>query len=327
MEPVDVGQQPAGNDARLAPLLAATDDTLAGHIEQLLASVVRPVLSVVLSRALRGTRELTREDTDDLSSAIQLRLLERLRRLRTGHCEPIEDLEKYVAALAYNAVNDHLRRRFPERARHKNRLRRLLMDDARLARWHTASGIAAGLREWTGSEDVLTIMTVTPASAMRDRDSPADALVAIFRATGRPVAFETLVSLTAELWHVVDLSGTVETDALPAHAAEASFESRELLQMLWTEVQALRPLQRQALLLNLRENETANAIALLTLTGIASFEEVAAAVDMTPDDLAAVWNDLPLDDLRIAARLGVTRQQVINLRKSARERLTRRLKR
>ena len=34
---------------------------------------------------------------------------------------------------------------------------------------------------------------------------------------------------------------------------------------------------------------------------------------------------MPLDDLTIAARLGVTRQQVINLRKSARARLTRRM--
>jgi hypothetical protein len=35
---------------------------------------------------------------------------------------------------------------------------------------------------------------------------------------------------------------------------------------------------------------------------------------------------LPLDDATIAGLLGLTRQQVINLRKSARERLARRLK-
>jgi hypothetical protein len=57
---------------------------------------------------------------------------------------------------------------------------------------------------------------------------------------------------------------------------------------------------------------------------VASFEDLASALDITTDDLASLWNGLPLDDLTIAARLGVTRQQVINLRKSARERLERR---
>jgi hypothetical protein len=45
---------------------------------------------------------------------------------------------------------------------------------------------------------------------------------------------------------------------------------------------------------------------------------------MTADDLAGLWHELPLDDRRIAERLAVTRQQVINLRKAARARLARR---
>jgi len=46
---------------------------------------------------------------------------------------------------------------------------------------------------------------------------------------------------------------------------------------------------------------------------------------MTIEALAELWNSLPLDDHAIAARLGITRQQVINLRRAARERLARRL--
>jgi hypothetical protein len=44
------------------------------------------------------------------------------------------------------------------------------------------------------------------------------------------------------------------------------------------------------------------------------------------EEFANLWNELPLEDASIASLLGVTRQQVINLRKSARERLTRRMK-
>jgi hypothetical protein len=39
-----------------------------------------------------------------------------------------------------------------------------------------------------------------------------------------------------------------------------------------------------------------------------------------------LWESLPLEDTTIAGRFRLTRQQVINARKSARERLTRRLK-
>jgi hypothetical protein len=46
---------------------------------------------------------------------------------------------------------------------------------------------------------------------------------------------------------------------------------------------------------------------------------------MPAQEFAKLWNNLPLEDTTIAQNLGVTRQQVINLRKSARERLARRM--
>jgi hypothetical protein len=39
-----------------------------------------------------------------------------------------------------------------------------------------------------------------------------------------------------------------------------------------------------------------------------------------------LWSELPLEEARIAELLQLTRQQVINARKSARNRLTRRLR-
>jgi hypothetical protein len=65
---------------------------------------------------------------------------------------------------------------------------------------------------------------------------------------------------------------------------------------------------------------------LFPVTGIASVRQIAAALELTAEKFAAIWNELPLEDARIAELLGVTRQQVINARKSGRERLARRLK-
>jgi hypothetical protein len=66
------------------------------------------------------------------------------------------------------------------------------------------------------------------------------------------------------------------------------------------------------------------ALWLVVDLGVASFRDAAAALEMPPEELAQLWNRLPLEDKEIAARLGVDRQQVINFRSTARERLARR---
>jgi hypothetical protein len=55
--------------------------------------------------------------------------------------------------------------------------------------------------------------------------------------------------------------------------------------------------------------------------GVASLAQIAKAVEMSVEELTRVWNGLPLDDLKIAARLGLNRQRVIDLRRTARQRL------
>jgi hypothetical protein len=96
--------------------------------------------------------------------------------------------------------------------------------------------------------------------------------------------------------------------------------------MLWEELRRLPLKQRVALLLNLRDHQGEGCIALFPAIGIASFRQLAEALDLEAEKLAEIWNELPLDDARIADLLQLTRQQVINARKSARRRLERRLK-
>ena len=120
--------------------------------------------------------------------------------------------------------------------------------------------------------------------------------------------------------HETEEIGEITTDATP----ESGLIAREDVEALWDEVKELPPNQRAALLLNLRDSEGNNALALLVLTRIATFDALAASLGMTPERLAELWSALPLDDRTIASMLGLTRQQVINLRKAARARLARR---
>jgi hypothetical protein len=65
---------------------------------------------------------------------------------------------------------------------------------------------------------------------------------------------------------------------------------------------------------------------LFPLTGVATVQQIAAALEFPLGHLAELWNSLPIDDERIAGLLQISRQQVINLRKAARARLGRRLR-
>ena len=114
--------------------------------------------------------------------------------------------------------------------------------------------------------------------------------------------------------------------AYPQADPAAALESRQLLDRLWGEICQLPRRQRVALLCNLRSQQGVNVITLLPATGIASIEQIAAALEIPLPEFEQLWAELPLDDLRLAQYLGATRQQIINLRRSARDRLARRLK-
>lgn len=317
----------SANDPRLERLLRAKEITRDDEIERLIAHVAKPVVSTILARFARSGTSVTPHDAEDIASTINLRLVVKLRALVAEKDEAVEDLERYVAVLAYNAVHDHLREAFPARARLKNRLRYSLLRDPRLALWQRGAKLCGGLAGWSGQNAASSVNIDDRGltGAILDGERPADALVMLFRKCGHAAELEALVELFAKLWDVVDgqtsLPQTHEDKrAMPLR----DLEHREVLRAVWREVKELRPMQRKALLLNLRSEETVNVIALFVLTGIATFEEVAAVLEWAPAQLADVWPSLPLDDLRIAELLGIKRQQVINLRKSARERLARR---
>src|SRR5439155_27318947 len=104
-------------------------------------------------------------------------------------------------------------------------------------------------------------------------------------------------------------------------------EQRLFFEQIRREVCQLPVLQRAALLLTLRDSRDGAVISFLPFSGVASKEELARLLEMPYEDFQKLWNELPLDDSRIAQMFDITRQQVINLRKTARERLARRTRR
>jgi len=313
-----------GDDPRLAGLRAAAGDTAWDEeVSQLLVELA-PVIDGILARSC-GANGIMRENVDDLRAEVVTRVLGKL---RSG--DAVERLDDYVATMTRNCVHDFLRACRPERTRLGYRIRFLLANDDRFATWSINGSTRCGLAAWRDSGALAGM--VLPFDAPRgvfDSTRAANALVALFTAIGGPLELDRLITWLMELWNLTEERAIdVEAVALPDERPTqlANLESRAFMEALWSEVSMLPPLQRAALLLNLRDRDRGNALTLFVLLGVAGIDNLAGAIGIPAGELAELWCALPLDDAAIAARLGVTRQQVINLRKSARERLRRRLR-
>lgn len=288
-----------------------TDETA---VEQLLETAGETIDAVLRHYIRRGA--LDASEAEDVASTIRVSLLTKLQQLARGEGEPIATFTGYVARLTYNAVNDVFRGRGPHRAVLKKRLRELAVSDARFALEGTASGVACRLRSQSGAPVSI------PALPSLSYDFPA-AVEILLRAAGGPLLLNDVVAALGS--HPAFAPPPAVVPARSTNESPHSrLERRQEMALVWREILLLPPQQRIALLLNLRNEGSQSILALLVLTGVTTFDALAAALDMTAEELGGIWNELPWDDLTIASRMGMTRQQVINLRKSARKRLERR---
>ncbi len=264
------------------------------------------------------------QDREDIAGDILLDLLKRLDDVD----RPVEDLSAYAAIVSQHGCDRYLRRRFPQRHRLGTRVRYLMENSSQFTIWQTADGLVAGPVRYRGrpcrSDLAPGWAREVPVPAKPDE---ARAAAAVFEHAGAPLRLPDLVDAVAILLNVVDRVASIADIDIAAPDIEISdlLHQRQTLERLWREIALLPQPQRVALLLNLRDEENGCALTGLPSTGVASMREIAAIVGLSAEKLADLWNGLPLNDLEIAAMLDVSRQQVINLRKSARARLQRRM--
>jgi hypothetical protein len=319
----DVDVLRAANDEPLWPLIAAdSEQERDAELERLLTWQVLPLVQKIVARRQYGV--LRPQDAEDIASTVVLRVMGKLRRVPFDRAEAVQRLADFTASATFNAIRDFMRRHFPERARLKDRVRYILARDARFKSWSSPAGPVCGLASWP---EAMSSGPLPESFPVADPTCIADALESLLRTTGEPLRLADVIQALADACNIVEERPVEAAEVVDRTESQAvRLETRHRLEALWRETRALSGPQRTALLLNLRDADGSNAIALFALLGIASLQEVAQAIDVPLPELARLWPRLPLDDQSIAALLGVTRQQVINLRLSARQRLARRLR-
>ena len=341
-------------DPVLDPYLRATGDDAERCLDTLLGGDTDRTIRAIVARTLCGPSASKRAyalEADDVRNDVVVHILSRLRKLKADRAQtPILNFPSYVASIAYRTCYTHLRRLYPQRARLKNRLRYALTYDADLSIGQDGFGIwRCGLTAWEAAapesdDKAYQEFRAQPAAfalaAMPDFADQqlglADGVKLLLERVGQPVDLDVLVDAIGGVLGVDDRqpvwSTTGDLDAA-LDAADSrqpitqTLMHRQFLARLWSEVCELPINQRIAILLNLRDEDGRSALPMLPVTGIATIRQIAETLEMPAIALAGLWPELPLDDATIATRLGLKRQQVINLRKSARERLGRRMSR
>lgn len=349
-------------DPLLKPFLQSSDDA---ECERLLAGLVSNHASPLIKEAiwfkLRALSHSTadgiqHQEAEDIHSEAILHLVARLRDLQTNPIlKPINDFRSYVAVVSYNACNEHLRRKYPLRHGLKNKLRYVFTHKPGMSLWQSGGELVCGYSKWQAQG--TSAASTDKVKTLRDdrshleragllqhgaRDSFSDLAIAVLESLGGPIELDELVAIVAGITGVKDLTAAsageyvgdaedaedslIDRIADPRASFSEAVEDRLRLNHLWKEIGELPLRQRQALLLNLRDECGASQIEAFTFTGVATIRQIAGMLEMTAEELAGIWNDLPMEDSLIANRLQLTRQQIINLRKGARQRLAKRMR-
>ena len=338
------------SDSVLGSFLAATSESTSDellraiideHAEPIIKKILRSKLRVSLNE--RGTQQ--NQDALEIAGDLRATIISTLRALRQNPNQTaIASFPDFVAIKTYSACVDYFREKHPQRWRLKSLLRRRLSQNPRFALWQAEDQrwyASFSARQETGSEaeesDSSDSVSHPTAGKLSDAQMKSDEFLGdLFERSGGPIGFDEVVTIAAETWHIHDPptesidTGWAERDN-PFTSSEPrvdlALEQRLFFEQVWGEVCQLPVLQRAALLLNLRDSRDGGVISFLPFLGVASKEELARLLEMPYEDFQKLWSELPLDDSRIAQMFGITRQQVINLRKTARERLVRRTRR
>jgi DNA-directed RNA polymerase specialized sigma24 family protein len=310
-------------DHVLEAFLASPDQERSEQeLGDLLERHAAPLARRIIARRLGGCSS----DIEDVCAHVMLQLMLRLRRGRAdADLGAIDAFSSYVATAAHHGCDHLVRGKHPQRWRLRGRLRYVLEQDSRFALWHAADGsLIGGLADWSARSASIDAPSGEQLGAVPSH-RVHEFLKGLFELSGAPLELNTIVRAAADAWGVPlwphDGGKALEAVADPAPRVDAALDQSGRLACIWQEIRELPVRQRHALLLNLKDD----AITLFLTTGVASLREMAAALELPVEELAALWTDLPLPDNTVATRLECTRQQVINLRMAARKRLANRL--
>jgi DNA-directed RNA polymerase specialized sigma24 family protein len=278
---------------------------------------------------------------------------------------PVQNPRAYAFLTARKLCFDHLRRRSVLQRSLRDSALRFLRVTPGLAAWKTDGRWLTGFDRWEAegrravpSDQLCALLSAQ--NSLCDANHGTLNWTAYKRAAWRRLFLGIFAATDAPLWLddlIVVISGAtnppkfreVELDGIdsPQPSPDIHIKGRQELAATWREIATLPRPQRVALLLNSIDG----GLDRFAFSGIATLQELAATLELTREEFtileraspaygaeiaaagpmsdderfAILWRHVPLTDDAIAMLLGLTRQDVVNRRMAARQRLHRRL--
>jgi hypothetical protein len=315
-------------DSLLEQYLSANDSEAESALQRLLETEAAPIFERTLRRRAGNAAE-----EEEVTSAARSLMLAQLLALRRGErSAPIENFRGYASQVAYSAWAESLREKNPQRNMLLNRLQYLLENRTarkEFALWESGGRKWCGLERWERTERLTTPKlqwlhsdaAAVSREIFRRRGLTDDLTTLVTRLLEwleTPIELHDLLTSVAEIWQISDRTAPLEAaggEESGQISPEEELAWQEYLRWLWREMERLSPQQCAAFILH------SEVLAEFEEYGIASLRTLAPRIGLPQEILATLWREIPLNDLRIADALSCTRQQVINLRRVARDKL------
>jgi len=332
-------------DPVLRPYLDAEDEQNSEMLlHALLQNQVDPLIRKRIRRKLftisatMGTDHPER-NVEDLCSEAHLNVIRALRLLKakTDH-KVIRNLDAYVSVVVRQVCDQQLRRLNPNRVRLESQIRYICSHHPEFAIWEVEGRFVIGRSSWKSRvptdkkpdvESVQKQFIKNKGFTLKSTKQMITICDCALNESKAPLELENVVRIAeiilgGSVLRYENLDDVEQQD--PSQSIDEKLHLQKYLQRVWSEVVQLPTAQRIAILLSLKDDSGRPLLPFLPLLKVANVEEIELHLSLSREEFTKIWNSLPLSDRDIAEMLNLTTQQVANLRKCARERLTRRLK-
>ncbi len=333
--------------ALLSFLNSATEGEMENALEMLMVKEIKPVIEKTLRFKMHVSLtptdfSQTNQDALELFGEINVLIVSELRKLKSNNEKTIQNLSSYVSSVTTNVYRQYLRKKYPLRRQLKNKLQYLLTHHPKFALWEDKKGWLCGLKQAVSPSQPLDIETVKTKirslvhqNNLQDSGQTVELVRTCFEVAESSIFLNDLISIVAAIQGIEDpkeiggfeenlnvIKSLIDSDNGLVH----KIEQQEELNKVWSGICEMPVRHRLALLLNLKSRDGDGVITLFPVLRIATIRQIAAALEFSPEEFADIWAELPWEDIKIAEYMKLTRQQVINLRQSARIRLIREAK-
>jgi RNA polymerase sigma factor (sigma-70 family) len=277
----------------------------------------------------------TNPDAEDLYQDILAKLVKMLSGLQPQSASAgIKDFRQYIIRVAVNTCNDHLRSKYPMRTRLKDKVRDLLERHQDFELWKTEQdemicgfvGWHAETKVWSFSEQVVLLeehledlKQKRSARPARETEPLTHTISDLFEWTRRPIELESLVNAIAYLLNIKDQQPESVDDESSSAAQHLTgkdpdpleiLEDRAAFHSLWNAVRQLPVNQRNSFVFSFADSKGDDLLSLLFDAGVVTPAQIAKELDLPLDRLMAIWKEMPMRNVDVAALFGVERQMV-----------------